>query len=72
MIKEIKREYTYFEAETKIELEIKGKKVIVFYYEKQDSVFHDYEVEIVIQKKNDYSDDEIEEIEEFVKAANIK
>ena len=69
MIKILKTEQIYFEQEQSIELEINGKKIVAIRYEKQDPKFSDYELEVEIQDKEllNLTDDETEEIEEFVK-----
>lgn len=58
----------YFESEQRFELEINGKKVIAFKYEKQNPQFSDYENEININEedKKNLTDEEIEEVEEFI------
>ena len=73
MIKILKTEQIYFEQEQSIELEINGKKIIAIRYEKQDPKFSDYELEVEIQDKelliieHSLTEDEAEEIEEFIK-----
>jgi hypothetical protein len=67
MVKVLNQEFTYFESETRYKLEINGKEVIVFKYEKQDQQFSDYESSIEIQNKENLTDEEIEEIEETIK-----
>lgn len=66
-IKVLNKEFTYFESEQKIELEINGKKIVAFRYEKQDPKFSDYDLDVEIQNEELLSEEEIEEIEEFVK-----
>ena len=48
-------------------MEINGKKVVAFRYEKQDPKFSDYDLDVEIQDKSGLTEEEIEEIEEFVK-----
>jgi hypothetical protein len=67
MIKVLNKKYKFFEAEQEIELEINGKKVIVSRYEKQDPQFSDYELEVEIKDETGLTENEIEEVETFVK-----
>jgi hypothetical protein len=66
MIKLLNERFSYFESEKRYELEINGKKVIAFRYEKQDPQFSDYDTSIEIQNKEDLTEEEIEEVEEAI------
>jgi len=63
MIKILNERFVFFETETRYELEVNGKKVIAFRYEKQDPQFSDYEATIEIQNRENLTEEEIEEIE---------
>lgn len=66
MIKLIEKKITFFEKEERFNLKLDGKEVIAFRYEKQDPEFHDYDNSIVIKNVNQFSAEEIEEIEDFI------
>ena len=66
MIKLLNERFTYFESEKRYELELNGKKVIVFRYEKQDPQFSDYDTNIEIQNREDLTEEEIEEVEKAI------
>jgi len=66
-IKVLNKRFTYFESEQRFELEINGKIVVAFHYEKQDPQFSDYELAIEIKDKSALTKEEIEEVEEFIK-----
>lgn len=66
MIKLLNERFTYFESEKRYDLELNGKKIVAFRYEKQDPQFSDYETEINIQNKENLTDEEIEEVEDFI------
>ena len=66
MIKLLNERFTYFESEKRYELDVNGKKVIAFRYEKQDPQFSDYEATIEIQNKEDLTEEVIEKIEEAI------
>jgi len=63
MVKLLNERFTYFESEKRYELEINGKKVIAFRYEKQDPQFSDYDTSIEIQDRETLTEQEIEEVE---------
>jgi len=67
MIKLLNERFTYFESEKRFELEINGKKIIAFRYEKQDPQFSDYDVDIKIQDEEKLTEEEIEEVEDYLK-----
>jgi hypothetical protein len=66
MIKLLNKRFTYFESEQRFELDVNGRKVIAFRYEKQDPQFSDYDVDIDIQNKKDLTEEEEEEVIDFI------
>jgi hypothetical protein len=66
MVKLLNERFTYFESEKRYELEINGKKVIAFRYEKQDPQFSDYDTSIEIQNRENLTEEEIEEVENTI------
>lgn len=66
MIKLLNERFTYFESEKRFELNVNGKEVIAFRYEKQDPQFSDYDTNIEIRDKELLTEEEIEEIENFI------
>jgi hypothetical protein len=63
--------FTYFESEQRFELEVNGKKVIAFKYQKQDPQFGEYDSYIELMNKKDYTEEEIEEVEIFINDKEI-
>lgn len=66
-IKILNERLTYFEQEKRIELEINKKVIVAFKYEKQDPAFSDYEVEVKIENEDLLTEEEYEEINEYIK-----
>jgi hypothetical protein len=66
MIKLLNERFTYFESEKRFELNVNGREVIAFRYEKQDPQFSDYDTNIEIRDKELLTENEIEEIEIFI------
>jgi len=65
-IKLLDTEIKYTETEEKIVLEVNGKSVTVFKYTKQDTLFGDYEYDIEIKDKDNFTEEEQEEIIEYI------
>jgi len=70
MIKELDRAFTYFESEERFDIEINGKAVVAFRYEKNDPRFSDYEITLEIKNEEDFTEEEQEEIREYIDEQN--
>jgi hypothetical protein len=68
MIKETSRQQTYYEVEETINLNVNGKKVKVYRWNKQDDNFGDYDDETSIdgEDKEKLTEEEVEELEDFI------
>ena len=66
------REVTYFEKEVKFILDYDGREVIIYYYTKQDPQFGDYEGEYTIKDKEKLTEEEQEEIIDYVEDLDIE
>jgi len=66
MIKLLTKELTFYEQELKFTLRINDKTAVVFYYVKNDPQFSEYDMEIEIKDKDNFTDVECEMIEEFI------
>lgn len=71
MIKILKMELTYLESNQRFELDVNGKKVVAFRYQKQDPQFNDYDLDVEIQNKELLSEEEIEGVEELIEEEDI-
>ena len=65
-IKKLSEEVVYREEQKVVTLQYGNKKVKVSFYNKQDSQFGDYEDETEIINKIEFTDKELDEIQEYI------
>ena len=65
-IKKVSEEIIYTEEQKVVTLQYGDKQVNVEFYNKQDNKMSDYEDETNILNKKDFTDEELDEIQEYI------